>query len=293
LQDQNFEEQKELIIEESQFSLTMCGRDEYRWSGYAFASSNAEENDGEDEDQSEGENEDEEDQDESDNDDEEEEPSFTLDPISSGALDAEYIRNPREYFLEGLNNRLLKSFNCFKDTAKVLEYSITHHVSLPSVSLLAIDDFDREANPSALVDNLEKQDHHSVDFPGSFDKFSHIAAECRKTAERIHIAGVRFSKQDRLIFADLSSFPEDLRSKIAGMLVSISKTFEKFEDLRSVLCELERTCSQDAENAQAQRSQLNLTLTMNNNEMAKHHGFIACFTLLVSVRSGYEAMRLC
>ena len=127
-QDQDFEEHKELIIEALQFSFTIYGRDEYRWIGYAFVSSNAEENDREDENQDGGESEDETGQEDSDNDEGEESP-FTKDPISLDTQDAEYIRNPRKCFLDVVDIWLLTCFNYFKDTVRELEYSISNNVS--------------------------------------------------------------------------------------------------------------------------------------------------------------------
>ena len=115
-------------------------------------------------------------------------------------------------------------------------------------------------------------------------------AECLKAVRRILVALERFDKNDYLKFSDPSSFHKDLSPEIAGKLVSISKIYEKFEDLHNSLRELEKTCTRDAANVQAQRSQLNLTLNMKNNDMAKHHTFIACFTILVSFRSRAEAV---
>jgi hypothetical protein len=121
LQDQDFKESKELIIEESMFSLFISGYDDYKWDACAFSNSNANEIDSDDEE--------EEEEDEDEEEGEGEETSFTRDPISSDTVDPEYTRNPREYYLDVLDARLHKCFNSFKDAVTEVRCSIKVHVS--------------------------------------------------------------------------------------------------------------------------------------------------------------------
>lgn len=121
-QDPESEDQEDYEIHETQFSLTICGLDDFRWNRYSFADSDFEEEDVGDED----------------TDDTEEDgdqgvgigPDFLDDPVApDGVMDACHsIENPREYFLIVLEIRLAEVFSEWEYVVRTLERRINQCV---------------------------------------------------------------------------------------------------------------------------------------------------------------------
>jgi hypothetical protein len=118
------------VIQETHFSLTICGLSDYEWSAYSFTDSEAEGP------QDEGHKDHETDLEDDDNDDDDYELGhgdkipYTEDRIvSDGQQDARYSRYPREQFLKPINVRLPWITNHYKDVCKVIETSVKETVS--------------------------------------------------------------------------------------------------------------------------------------------------------------------
>ena len=121
-QDPESEDQEDYEIHEAQFSLTICGLDDFRWVRYNFADSDFEEEDAGDED----------------SDDTEEDGDqdvgirldFLDDPVApDGVMDACHsIENPREHFLIVVETRLAEVFSEWEYVVRTLERKINHCV---------------------------------------------------------------------------------------------------------------------------------------------------------------------
>jgi hypothetical protein len=119
----------EWIVKTTQFSLAVCGLNDYEWIAYAFANSEAEELEEETEDNDEGDREDAEEVD-SEHGAEDDSP-FTDDPIlRDGQLDIKYSQNPREYWMIGIDGRISRIIIQYKEVVKVTQMSVDEMVSL-------------------------------------------------------------------------------------------------------------------------------------------------------------------
>jgi hypothetical protein len=117
------------VIQETQFSLAICGLSDYEWIAYAFSDSGV---DTLEDDRDRSEEIDQEDSDEDDSEDgNDDDISFTEDPIvSDGQQDTKFSRNPREYFLTVIDVRLPRITNHFKDVSQIIKKSVKEIVSL-------------------------------------------------------------------------------------------------------------------------------------------------------------------
>jgi hypothetical protein len=122
IQDLESEDARDYELYETQFSLTVCGFDDFRWVSYGFADSDYEEEDTGDEDI----DEEVEDGDQSGG----KGPGFIEDPIAScGKIDACHpIQNPREYFLTVFEIRSTEILNEWEHVVRTLERSINQCV---------------------------------------------------------------------------------------------------------------------------------------------------------------------
>jgi hypothetical protein len=122
-------------IKKKHFSFTICGVSDFEWMAYAFTNEQAEAPHDDSDESEEIHQEDDNEDDSEHGDDDDDEIPFTEDPIvSDGQQDAQFSRDPREYFLKTINVRLPWIIHHYKDVITVVQVSmkdtVSHNTSL-------------------------------------------------------------------------------------------------------------------------------------------------------------------
>ncbi|KAH7355825.1 hypothetical protein BKA66DRAFT_266394 [Pyrenochaeta sp. MPI-SDFR-AT-0127] len=244
----------EHLIREAHVSIVICGKDEFKWVGWAFVNtpsdptSEGDKEEGEDEAEGDEKYEEGEDDDEGPNED-----YFATDGEGELVVDAnETTWDPRRYWLQIIDSRVKLALKEWEWLVKNVENGVNAWKEVHSLELAKAPDDRDQYNTEELFDWTIKT--------------MQILRKLRAHAKTTHQTWARFAAPngDSRFFLDL----QDPQSKRA--LTSLKGSFQQLSDLRQTLLRLDESCKESKDMLSMFLERENNRMTAKNQELTRH-----------------------